>query len=832
MKYYVGIDLGTTNSAISVFDGEEVRIYKSKGQSDVTPSNIYIDKKGKRFYGHKAYEALKGANSERVAKKFKRYMGTSTNIEFADITMTPVECSAEILRELMRCLPEDIMLSDDKATVITVPAAFDQRQNTATEEAAKLANIGKVALMQEPVAAIMRIVKNTQKNGSFIIFDMGGGTLDVAIATYFNGKVDVIAHGGIAMCGGADIDRLIVNEIVIPWIKENYDVPSNFRGIEKYEKGLKIAAYLAEEAKIELSSSDTANIYGSLNISDESDDEIELDIPIERAEIDSLIVDLEREAIQATRDTIKKSGMSIDAFDRIVFIGGPCNYKPLRDRVCRELGLKAEGLEVNPMTAVSEGAAIFAESIDWTTKEHFRKSSNAEAKTSEDLGLNFKIEARTSADKAKVAVKLKADVSGYTFEIKSVDTGWASGSLELKNGNMIKVPVEKMGNNTFEVFVYDDANRLVKLENNTIVITRTAASVGAILASHSLGVEVSDSAFDDSTSLDFVVREGDKLPVAGKKTFKAKETIKSGTNQALIINVWQGDIVTPVQENKFVGTMKIEGTDLEYGSIRAGDEFYFDYKIDEAGVLNVDITFPKLDICFNSGKNFYTPEDGQEDMNSIDTIKRISADGDSLLDQIDEYGEKIQDERLSQVEELANKARNLIDTSVVDPEEVKKNCDNIDKAKKILNDIRKDNLSIMRRSEIESAQEYYDSEVAQFASAVEKQEFRNLFNLANNIIDRNDSQFEQVIESIRGKSMIILFKKSDEYVIGMFQYYRARPYLFNNQRIFKQLVDEGTQAIQSGEYEDLRRIIAKMFQIMNSSSGDDRASALANIMRG
>ena len=214
MKYYVGIDLGTTNSAISVFDGEEVRIYKSKGQSDVTPSNIYIDKKGKRFYGHKAYEALKGANSERVAKKFKRYMGTSTNIEFADITMTPVECSAEILRELMRCLPEDIMLSDDKATVITVPAAFDQRQNTATEEAAKLANIGKVALMQEPVAAIMRIVKNTQKNGSFIIFDMGGGTLDVAIATYFNGKVDVIAHGGIAMCGGADIDRLIVNEIV------------------------------------------------------------------------------------------------------------------------------------------------------------------------------------------------------------------------------------------------------------------------------------------------------------------------------------------------------------------------------------------------------------------------------------------------------------------------------------------------------------------------------------------------------------------------------------------------------------------------------------------
>lgn len=832
MKYYIGIDLGTTNSAISTFDGKEVRIHKTKAQSDVTPSNIFIDKKGKRFYGQKAYEALKGPNSDRVAKKFKRYMGTGTNIEFADISMTPVECSAEILRELMRCLPEEIAQSDDKATIITVPAAFDQRQNAATEEAAKLANIGKVALMQEPVAAIMRVVKSTQKNGSFIIFDMGGGTLDVAIATYFNGKVDVIAHGGIAMCGGADIDRLMVNEIVIPWIQDNYDVPSNFRGIEKYEKGLKIAAYLAEDAKIELSSSDTASIYGSLRISDESDEEIELDIPIDRSDLDPLIEDLEKEAIQATRDTIKKSGMSVDDFDRAVFIGGPCNYKPLRDRVCRELGLKSDGLEVNPMTAVSEGAAIFAESIDWTTKEHFRKSSHSEAITSEELGLNFKLEARTTYDTAKVGVKLKANVSGYTFEIKSTDTGWASGSLDLINGSMLKVPVEKLGENTFEIFVFDDNNRPVKLQNNHIVITRTAATVGAILASHTLGVEVSDSAFDDSTSLDYIVREGDKLPVKGRKTFKAKETIKSGTNQALIINVWQGEISTDVRLNQFMGTMKIEGTDLEYGSIRAGDEFYFDYNIDEAGALNVDVTFPKLDISFNSGKNFYAHEDGQVDMNSVDTIKKISAEGEAILDTADEYGDKIHDERLYQVEELANNAKNLIDTSIVDPEEVKKNHDNLAKARKILDDIRKDNLALMRRSEMEEVQGYYDKQVAQFASAVEKQEFRNLFALANSIIERNDGQFEQVIDNIRGKCTVLLFKKSDKYITGMFQYYRARSYLFSNTRKFKQLVDEGTAAIQNGDYDTLRKVIALLFRIMDSGSGDNTASALANIMRG
>ena len=120
-------------------------------------------------------------------------------------------------------------------------------------------------------------------------------------------------------------------------------------------------------------------------------------------------------------------------------------------------------------------------------------------------------------------------------------------------------------------------------------------------------------------------------------------------------------------------------------------------------------------------------------MNSVDTIKKISAEGEAILDTADEYGDKIHDERLYQVEELANNAKNLIDTSIVDPEEVKKNHDNLAKARKILDDIRKDNLGLMRRSEMEEVQGYYDKQVAQFASAVEKQEFRNLF--AVSIID-------------------------------------------------------------------------------------------------
>lgn len=217
MKYFVGIDLGTTNSAISTFDGENVRIWKNKDtQNDVTPSAIYVDKRGRRYYGNRAYENS-FRQPERCAKLFKRFMGTSTKFTIGDTELTPEECSAEILRELFKNLPEDIRAyKDEIGTVITVPAAFNQMQNAATLDAAKMAGLGKVALMQEPVAAVMRVMKDNQTDGNFLVFDLGGGTLDVAIAERIAGKVNFLANGGLTMCGGRDFDRILFNEFVVP----------------------------------------------------------------------------------------------------------------------------------------------------------------------------------------------------------------------------------------------------------------------------------------------------------------------------------------------------------------------------------------------------------------------------------------------------------------------------------------------------------------------------------------------------------------------------------------------------------------------------------------
>lgn len=828
MKYFVGIDLGTTNSAISTFDGTEIRVWKNKReQTDVTPSAIYVDKRGRRFYGKKAYENS-FRQPENCATLFKRFMGTSTKFSIGDTELTPEECSAEILRELFKNLPEEIRENkDDVGTVITVPAAFNQMQNSATLEATKMAGLSKVALMQEPVAAIMRVMKDNQSDGNFLIFDLGGGTLDVAIAERISGKVNFLANGGLTMCGGRDFDKILLNKFVVPWLEENYSLPDDWQKLDEYKLLLTLATYMAECAKIELSSGDNATIAGETGIDDEDGEEIYIDVAIDTESFSAAINEPITQAIDTARATIEKSGLSAGDIDKIIFIGGPVNYKPIRDRVVNELGIPGS-IEVNPMTAVSEGAAIFAEAVDWNSQEHERKSTREQTESDSQLGLSFRYESRTPEKKARIAVVLDTEREGYTFEISSVDSGWNSGIIALKNKSLVTVPLYKRGENKFVVEVFDRGGDSVFIDNNTIVITQTFANVGALLAAHSIGVEIRDRIGSSVSRLEYLVREGDTLPAKGQKKFRAAQKLRAGSSDSINFKLYQGEIEEPITDNLFIGALKISGDDFEFGTIVEGAEIICNYTIDDAGSINLAIDIPAVGEEFY--KNFYSREDAQIDFNK-DTSK-LNRDGKNLLDRVRELGRaiKLDDdyEKLQRAGEVASAAISANHQNN-DAEDLKHLEEDINAAKKILSDILQRNKQIIRREKFNSLRDSFNSYIRQFAEPQEIEQAEKFFERAETLIERDDSAFDDTLDEIRALGWRIIFTKDDDFVVRSFHSLTKDPDDYDDRATFYRLVQYGKNAIAQNNINELRRVVLNLYSI-SGHTGDELLTA--NILKG
>ena len=827
MRYYIGIDLGTTNSAICSYDGINIRVWKSPEQNDVTPSAIYVDKRGNRYYGSKAYNQAP-YNPANSATLFKRFMGTSTKIELesAGLSLTPEECSAEILKVLYGYLPEEIRNDSDTAVVITVPAAFNQMKKDATLQAAKLAGINNVALMQEPVAAIMSIMRTTKKEGIFLVYDLGGGTFDVSIAENINGKVNLLAHGGIEMCGGRDIDRMIFNQIVVPWLRATFILPEDFLINPKYKTFCRIAQWATERAKIELSSMETSTIAlseGEARTFDDDNNEMYIDIDLHRDEVDGIISDLVKETVDATREALAKCGLSANDLERIVFVGGPTNYKPLRDKVAYELSLPAN-IDVNPMTAVAEGASIFAESIDWSTTNHNRKAANDVIKT--DIELSFKYTARTPSDEAKIMCVLEKELNGYTIQFTSLDTGWSSGNAILKENLMISLPLSQNGENSFSVKVFDEFGHEQPIGTSKIVITKTLATIVAIPASHSIGVEVIDKLGGVST-LEFLVNEGDSLPKKGTITFKAGQTLKAGTNDSINIKLWEGNIQSPITDNRFVGCMKIKGTDIDAGVIPTGADIECEYEMSDSGTINLEVSIPCIGASFGN-HNFYSRQEGQIDLDDIDSI---AEQGRQVLERIENMSEKVNDPQLENARKKAEMAANIDSQAECDAEDVQKANNELLNAKKLINKTRQANLKVIRQMDLDRCVDFFNDVVRQYAKPAEEQAFDNLARTAQRSIERNDNDFDNILDSMKSKNTIILLRQ-EWFIVDWYQRAVSSAGNYIDIRRFNELKQQGDAALANDDIDQLRQILFELLSIKIHSDSGDGMFDIANIIKG
>ena len=833
MKQFVGIDLGTTNSAICSYDGENVRIWKSPEQNDVTPSVISYDKRGNKYVGKRAYDSAP-QNPQNAAQLFKRSMGTKTQIHIDALgqDFTPEMCSAEVLKVLYGYLPEEIRNDESVGTVITVPAAFNQMQKTATMDAAEMAGIGKVALMQEPVAAVMSVMRVKKNDGMFLIYDLGGGTLDIAIAESIGKKVNLLAHGGIAVCGGRDFDRGIFSQIVRPWLDENFNIPSDMITNPAYKSLYRLSLWAAEKAKIELSSQEESHISLTefeVRTSDLDGNEIYLDIPLTRDDVNQIIAEKINDSIDKVLEIIQKNNLQVADFENIVFIGGPTNYKPLRDMVSEKLAIPGV-VDVNPMTAVAEGASVYAESIDWESENRHRKNTRGNVKLNDDA-ISFNYIARTSEEQTKIAVQLKDNVpSNMEFQITSVDTGWTSGRVALENKKIITIGLSLKGENKFKITVYDQYGGEVKTE--AIVIDRISAIISAIPASHSIGVEIQKSLGSHDTKLDWLIRAGDNLPQKGQKTYKAAQVLKANSAESLNFNLWEGEIEEPVSDNRFIGVFSIKGSDLTDGIIPSGADLICNYEMLDSGNIEIEISIPQIGSSFKSNRNFYSRQDGAVDFTSEEALDNLLRDGEELLDRISKLEMNVTSEKLQKArDKVENAMNNIAYSDNPDAEPRQEAAESIYDAKRLLYEVRKENVFQVRKADFIGWKEFYEDSIQRYATEAEDRDIQSTFRRAQASIQRRDSSFDGYIGDIRKKCYGILWGQ-DWFIIDRFKDEAKCANDYMDSAKFNQLVIDGTNAIANNQIMKLRDILGEIYRMPKKAFSRSDENNFVNIIRG
>ena len=590
-----------------------------------------------------------------------------------------------------------------------------------------------------------------------------------------------------------------------------------------------MAAWAAERAKIELSAREEAIISLSeteARVRDESDQEIYIDISVDRSTLDELINEKVGESIEAARETLAKAGLSPHDVERMVFVGGPTNYKPLRDKVSFELGIPASA-EVNPMTAVAEGAALFAESIEWGSENRSRKSNRGKLASSGQLDLTFNYTARTPDTRARIVVQVGGQVMpGAEFQVDSLDTGWTSGRLPLSNGAAVDVSLSKRGENGFKVFVFDAAGGPLTLEQDKIAITRTAATVDAIPASHSIGIEVLEK-LGGTPMIEWLIRAGDQLPKKGTRVFKAGESLKAGSAGALKFKLLEGGSDEPA-DNRFVGLLKITGSDFDDGVIPAGGDLQCDYEMLDSGNIVLEVSVPSIGGTFHSGRNFYSRQEGQIDFSSESA--RVSEEGERTLQRLDDIDDVIDDPKLEQARRKLTSASQL-DPDEPDTERAQEAMEGVVEAQRLLAQVRKENLKEIRQMELDGATELFNEHIRQFARPSEENAFDNLVRTAQRAIERNDKGFESHLNELKGKNFEILWRQ-DWFVVEKFKGMASSPHHFSDPARFKELVGMGMNSLQADDIDSLRQIVGHLAQIQIDTGADTDMLDIANIIRG
>ena len=353
MARAVGIDLGTTNSCVSVLEGGEPTVIANAEGARTTPSIVAFAKNGEVLVGEVA-KRQSVTNVERTIRSVKRHMGTNWTVDIDGKAYTPQEISARVLQKLKRDA-EAYLGETVTDAVITVPAYFSDAERQATKEAGEIAGLNVLRIINEPTAAALAYgLDKADKEQTILVFDLGGGTFDVSLLEIGDGVVEVKATSGDNHLGGDDWDQALVDHLVKTFGSANgIDLTKDKMAMQRIRES-------AEKAKIELSSSQSATINLPYITVDSEKNPLFLDETITRAQFQALTADLLERCKKPFQSVLKDAGIAISKIESVVLVGGSTRMPAVVDLVRELTGGKEPNKGVNPDEVVAVGASLQA----------------------------------------------------------------------------------------------------------------------------------------------------------------------------------------------------------------------------------------------------------------------------------------------------------------------------------------------------------------------------------------------------------------------------------------------------------------------------------------
>lgn len=812
-----GIDLGTTNSAIAKFVKGEVEVFKNPLETgkETLPSVVYY-KKDKVVVGTNARTYLE-RDTENVFGTFKRKMGTTESFRVKSINQskTPIELSAEVLKELKGFVHSGETVD---AAVITIPASFDVIQSNATKEAGYLAGFKQVILLQEPIAASLAYANKHKErdleNGQWLVYDLGGGTFDVALIKIKDGEMKVLDHEGDNFLGGADFDNLIIENIIIPYLNKNYKF-NNLENEMKSRTGKFNKIYfrlmkLVEDAKITLSSRTSAEIEVR-DITDNDNNEIDISIDITRSEFEGLI----KEHVDKTLDMIKKilvrNSLKPSDIQFTLMVGGSTYIPYVRKRVEEILQIPIN-CDIDPTTAIAIGAAYYA-----GTKE---KNFDQENKRKTTTGIKVKLHAPpTSQDEIEIlAGRIDGNIEGLFYQITREDKGYDSGRKKLSNRISEDLPLVRNSYNFFRFIVLDDKNNLIETDAELIGIAQGKYNIAGQPLPHDICLETdNDPELEtNSTKLDLYFQKNTILPQKRTKQYILHKSIIKGSNEKIVINVLEGPHTVLPEANQTIGYIEIDGGKVSRDIVR-GAEIEITLEMSESRDLKVTAYIPMSDQQFSE---VFNPS--QRHLPVTKLKEDVSTLSEKLEDEIKEAVEREDYETADQLTTIKDNLNSLVSNTnqLTDDDVTDKKFKFEDNKRKIAQEIddatRDKRIAILKKK--------YSEDKDWCKKIVDENGNDHDHKIFNEIVGREQVflnsitpvKMMEAIDELLDLGVNILWR-TPAFLEAKFRRLIEKPQLFNDQEQAKSLIEAGNLAITNKNFDRLREINFGLISLLPKS---------------